>query len=170
MKTSWTISGSVGSINVCVRAIYQLCQRDLKGEDQQACECRRLSATTPFSVYIYAEPERVWQIHSAIKQTIISHLKRRAFTCLVFMFLSVTQKTSSGRPRFTANKMLCPPASLFLFLLYVCLSAFVYLFISAFWALLSCLFIFVNIGLTSTSPDPSSEVGAGDSLENRPLN
>lgn len=56
-------------------------------------------------------------------------------------------------PMFHGNEMLCVCLSACLpspLLLYVCLSVCFYLFISAFWALLSCLLIFVNMGLTST--------------------
>lgn len=102
----WTISGSVISINLCMQIIYHLCQQNLKGKVQRACEHSRLSAMTPSFLHICAETKRMWQPYSAIKQTIISHLKRRAFTCLVFMFLSVPWKTLSGPPCFTANKML----------------------------------------------------------------
>lgn len=106
-----------------------------------------------FLVYIWVEPERVWQPRSAIKQTIISHLKRRASS----QFLCFSQFL--GRQRLgphTSRPIRCCASCclpLLFFTFYVCLSGFFYLFISAFWVLLFCLLIFVNMGLTSTGRD-----------------
>lgn len=122
-----------------------------RARSNRPVSCSRLSVMTPSFLYIRVKTKRIWQPYRAIKQTIISLLKTRAFTCLVFMFLSVPRKTLSGPPCLTANKMCVPvflPPSPFS--LYVCLSVCLYLFISAFWALLSSLLIFVNMGLTST--------------------
>ncbi len=87
---SWNarvISGSIVSINLFMQAIF-----NLKGKVQQACEHSRLSVMSPSFLRVCAETERLWQPCRAIKQTIISHLKRGAITCVVFMFPSVLWK------------------------------------------------------------------------------
>lgn len=78
-----------------------------RARSNRPVSCSRLSVMTPSFLYICVKTKRIWQPYRAIKQTIISLLKTRAFTCLVFMFLSVPRKTLSGPPCLTANKMLC---------------------------------------------------------------
>lgn len=119
-----------------------------------------------------AETKRLWQPYGAIKQAITSHLKRRAFTRLVFMFCFFSPrflgKPCLGPRVFTANEMLCarlssclPLPSCFMF---AYLFAFTYSYLRFGRSFFSPLDI-CQYGLDLNGPSLSSEVGAGDSLE-----
>lgn len=144
-----TIFGS-GISHKCMHAISLLTKPQGQGPTGLRAQHSVTNDTFFFTVCVCESPDS----HAAPsnKRLFPPFIKRNAFTCSVFMFLSVPWKTSSGPPCFTANEMLCACLSECLrspLLLYVCLSVCLYLFISAFWALLSCLLIFVNMGLTS---------------------
>lgn len=114
------ISGSFISVNVCMHAIFHLSQETSRARSDRPVSCGRLSAMTPSFRDNRAKTKRIWQPCSAIKQTFISLLKTRAYTCFSFhVSLGSLRKPCLG-PRVSrpirCSVCACLPASLFAYL------------------------------------------------------
>lgn len=150
---SRSISGSIILPNLCMHATVLLPPLLTKAQGQGPSgpwAQQTASDNAFFSVYLCENPETLTAMQRHQTNDYFPFKKRRLHMLSFHVSFSSVENLVWA-PMFHGQwDVVCTPARLpSPLLLYVCLSVCLYLFISAFWALLSCLLIFVNMGLTS---------------------